>query len=166
VLGGPTPVIVNSAGTGSLNATGGAGVGSFGLVNVSLQSIGNGGWDLVRAANTGAIAAPGASVMAALATIDTSFHQSTAPFVVSPQSADPDKWTGGVWTRATAGQTTTKLTATDNSGPTPLRVKTDFDAYEVGVDTGVLNVGSTGWNAHFGVMARAGVAAANEQRAE
>jgi hypothetical protein len=42
-------------------------------------------------------------------------------------------------------------------------VKTDFDAYEVGVDTGRLNVGGGGWNAHFGVMAGAVTASANEQ---
>jgi fibronectin-binding autotransporter adhesin len=162
VLGGPTAVIVNT-GAGTLNAAAGTGLGAFGLVNVSLQSEGNGNWDLVRTANTGAIAAPGASIMAALSAIDTSFHQSTSPFVVSPQSQDPDKWTGGVWSRATTGQTTTKTTATDNFGPASLRVKTNFDAYEVGVDTGMLNFGGTGWNGHFGILAGAVTATASEQ---
>jgi hypothetical protein len=99
-----------------------------------------------------------------LSAIDTSFHQSTAPFVASPQSQDPDKWTGGVWSRATGGQTTTKLTAFESFGGTsaPLRVKTNFDAYEVGVDTGMLNFGGGGWNGHFGIMAGAVMATANE----
>jgi autotransporter-like protein len=167
VLGGPTQVIVNDGapGTGTLNATAtGTGVGSFGLVNVSLQSVGNGNWDLVRSLNTGATTAPVASVMAALSAIDTSFHQSTAPFVASPQSQDPDKWTGGMWSRATAGQTTTKSTAFESFGGTSadLRVKTNFDAYEAGVDTGILNFGGSGWNGHFGVMAGAVTATADE----
>jgi hypothetical protein len=129
-----------------------------------VASDGHGGAELVRTLNVGAAAAPGASVMAALSAIDTSFHQSTAPFVASPQSEDPNKWTGGVWSRATAGQTTTKLTAFESFGGTsaPLRVKTNFDAYEVGVDTGMLNFGGGGWNGHFGIMAGAVNATANE----
>jgi Autotransporter beta-domain len=167
VLGGPTHVIINNgaAGSGTLTATAtGDGVGAFGLVNVSLQSAGNGNWDLVRSLNVGATGAPVASVMAALSAIDTSFHQSTAPFVASPQSQDPDKWTGGVWSRATTGQTTTKTTAFESFGglSSPLRVKTDFNAYEVGVDTGILNIGGGGWNGHFGIMAGAVNATANE----
>src|SRR6266446_1791964 len=167
ILGGPTHVIINNgaAGSGTLTATAtGDGVGAFGLVNVSLQSAGNGNWDLVRSLNVGATGAPVASVMAALSAIDTSFHQSTAPFVASPQSQDPDKWTGGVWSRATGGQTTTKTTAFESFGGTSalLRVKTDFNAYEVGVDTGILNFGGSGWNGHFGIMAGAVNATANE----
>jgi hypothetical protein len=167
VLGGPTQVIVNNGapGSGTLNATAtGNGVGAFGLVNVSLQSVGNGNWDLVRSLNTGATTAPVASIMAALAAIDTSFHQSTTPFVASPQSQDPDKWTGGVWSRATGGQTTTKSMAFESFGGTSadLRVKTNFDAYEVGVDTGILNFNGSGWNGHFGVMAGAVNATADE----
>jgi hypothetical protein len=167
VLGGPTHVLINNgvAGSGTLTATAtGDGVGAFGLINVSLQSAGNGNWDLVRTLNVGATTAPVASVMAALAAIDTSFHQSTAPFVASPQSQDPDKWSGGVWSRATTGQTTTKTTAFESFGGTSaqLRVKTDFDAYEVGVDTGILNFGGSGWNGHFGVMGGAVNATANE----
>jgi hypothetical protein len=167
VLGDATHVIVNqgAAGSGTLSATAtGNGVGEFGLVNVSLQSAGNGNWDLVRSLNTGATGAPVASIMAALAAIDTSFHQSTAPFVASPQSQDPDKWTGGVWSRATSGQTTTKSTAFESFGGTSadLRVKTNFDAYEVGVDTGILNFGNSGWNGHFGIMGGAVNATANE----
>jgi hypothetical protein len=162
VLGGPNQVIVN--GTGDLQAIGGTGLGQAGLINVSLQSMGNGNYDLVRTLNVGAAAAPGASVMAALSAIDSSFHQSTAPFVASPQSEDPNKWTGGVWSRATTGQTTTKLTASESFGGTsaPLRVKTNFDAYEVGVDTGMLNFGGGGWNGHFGIMAGAVMATATE----
>src|SRR5208337_3513123 len=75
---------------------------------------------------------------------------------------DPDKWSGGVWSRAVTGQTTTKSIASDLTGPMALRVKTNFDAYEVGVDTGVLNVGGTGWNGHFGVMGGAVTASAGE----
>jgi hypothetical protein len=162
ILGNAITVIKDNTGAGTLNPTGDT--QHFGLVDVSVQSDGHGGAQLARTLNLGAAAAPGASVMAALAAIDTSFHQSTAPFVVSPQSGDPDKWTGGVWSRATTGQTTTKSTAFESVGGTSasLRVKTNFDAYEVGVDTGILNFGGTGWNGHFGVMAGAVMATANE----
>jgi len=162
VLGNAVTVIKDTTGTGTLNATGVT--EAFGLVNVSVQSDGHGGAELVRSLNVGAAAAPGASVMAALSAIDSSFHQSTAPFVASPQSQDPDKWAGGVWSRATTGQTTTKLTAFESFGGTsaPLRVKTNFDAYEVGVDTGILNFGGSGWNGHFGIMGGAVMATASE----
>jgi autotransporter-associated beta strand protein len=162
VLGNAVTVIKDTTGTGTLNPTGAT--ETFGLVNVSVQSDGHGGADLVRTLNVGATAAPAASVMAALSAIDTSFHQSTAPFVVSPQSDDPDKWTGGVWSRATAGQTTAKSTAFESFGGTSadLRVKTNFEAYEAGIDTGILNFGGSGWNGHFGVMAGAVTATANE----
>jgi hypothetical protein len=162
VLGNAITVIKDTTGGGTLNPTGIT--EHFGLVDVSVASDGHGGAELVRSLNLGAAAAPGASVMAALSAIDTSFHQSTAPFVASPQSQDPDKWTGGVWSRATTGQTTTKLTASESFGGTsaPLRVKTNFDAYEVGVDTGMLNFGGGGWNGHFGIMAGAVMATANE----
>jgi len=161
-LGGPTRVIDSK--TGDLTAVGTGDLGQSGLIDISLRSAGNGSYDLVRTLNVGAAAAPGASVMAALSAIDTSFHQSTAPFVVSPQSQDPDKWTGGIWSRATTGQTTTKSTAFESFGGTsaPLRVKTNFDAYEVGVDTGILNFGGTGWNGHFGVVGGAVTATASE----
>ena len=168
VLGGltPTPVIVNNgpAGSGTLSATAGTGVGSFGLVNVSLQPVGNGNFDLFRTANTGALAAPGASIMAALSAVDTSFHQSTSPFVVSPQSQDPDKWSGGIWTRVGGGQVTTKSTAFDGitGSAVPLRVKTNYDAFEVGIDSGLLNFGGSGWNGHFGVLGGTVTATSNE----
>jgi len=83
---------------------------------------------------------------------------------VSPQSQDPDKWSGGIWTRVGGGQVTTKSTAIDGlSGITvPLRVKTHYDAFEVGVDSGLLNFGNSGWNAHFGVMGGTVTATANE----
>jgi hypothetical protein len=162
VLGNAINVIKDGTLSGSLQVSGGC--EAFGLVNVCAQSDHHGGAELARSLNLGAAAAPGASVMAALSAIDTSFHQSTAPFVASPQSEDPNKWTGGVWSRATAGQTTTKLTAFESFGGTsaPLRVKTTFDAYEVGVDTGMLNFGGGGWNGHFGIMAGAVMATANE----
>jgi autotransporter-associated beta strand protein len=153
VLGNAVTVIKDTTGSGSLTPTGAS--EAFGLINLSVQSDGHGGADLVRTLNVGATAAPAGSIMAALSAIDTSFHQSTAPFVASPSSQDPDKWTGGMWSRATAGQTTTSLTAFESLGGTSadLRVKTNFDAYEVGFDTGILNFGGSGWNGHFGIMA-------------
>ncbi len=165
VLGPNTPVIVNS-GSGTLTATAGSGLPpSFGLVNVQLVSEGNGNWDLQRTANTGAIGAPAGSIIAAITAFDTSFHQVSSAFVASPQSVDPNKWTGGVWSRGAAGQVTAKSTVSDSLGspPTALKVKTNFDAYQVGLDGGLLNAGNTGWNVHFGVMAGSVGANSSEQ---
>ncbi len=165
VLGPNTPVIVNS-GSGTLTATAGSGLPpSFGLVNVQLVSEGNGNWDLQRTANTGAIGAPAGSIIAAITAFDTSFHQVSSAFVASPQSVDPNKWTGGMWSRGAAGQVTAKSTVTDSLGsaPTALKVKTNFDAYQVGADAGLLNAGNTGWNIHFGAMAGSVGANSSEQ---
>src|SRR5262249_1101784 len=104
LLGSKATVILNN-GTGTFaNITG---VNQqFGLVDVVLQPTGGGsGAQLVALASLPAASAPGGSIMASLGAIDTSFHQSTTPFVVTLQSDDPDKWTGGVWSRATTGQT-------------------------------------------------------------
>jgi hypothetical protein len=166
VLGPDTHVIVNGPGAGSLNVTSVSGLPpSFGLVNVKLQSAGNGNWDLVRTANTGAIGGPAGSIIAAIAAFDTSFHQVSSAFVASPQSQEPNKWTGGVWSRGSAGQVTAKSTVFDSIGSPPvgLKVKTNFDAYQVGIDTGILNAGGTGWNVHFGVMGGAVSANSSEQ---
>src|SRR5260370_9416379 len=107
VLGNAVTVIEDSTKSGSLQVSGIT--EHFGLVDVSVQADGHGGADLVRTLNLGAAAAPGASVMAALSAIDSSFHQSTAPVVASPQNQDPDHWTGGLWPRATTSQTTPEL---------------------------------------------------------
>jgi outer membrane autotransporter protein len=167
VLGNAMHVVVNNGGalTGSLNAT--AATQSFGLVDVALAPAagGNGSFDLTTKLKVAPAAAPGGSFMASLAAIDTSFHQSTAPFVASPQGTNPDTWTGGVWSRATTGQTTIKSTATESLGGQSafLNVKTNFDAYEVGLDTGGLNFGGGGWNGHFGVTGGAVMATSTEQ---
>jgi outer membrane autotransporter protein len=85
--------------------------------------------------------------------MDASFQPSN-PFVATPQNQNPDTWAGGVWSRVGGGDMTVKSTATDSLGSpsAAIRVKTTFDAFEVGVDTGRLNIGESGWNGHFGVM--------------
>jgi hypothetical protein len=156
-IGPNTHVIINSAGAGNLNATAGSGLpSSFGLVNVALVPVGNGNWDLQRTANAGAIGAPAGSIVAAITAFDTSFHQVASAFVASPQSQEPNKLTGGVWSRGSAGQVTAKSTvSTDSVGVSPvgLKVRTNFEAYQVGIDGGILNAGGTGWNIHGGIMA-------------
>jgi hypothetical protein len=154
-IGPNTHVIINTGAAGTLNATAGTGLPpSFGLVNVALVSAGNGNWDLQRTANTGAIGGPAGSVIAAITGFDTSFHQVSSAFVASPQSQEPNKWTGGVWSRGSAGQVTAKSTVVDSIGSPAvgLKVRTNFDAYQVGIDGGILNAGGSGWNVHFGVM--------------
>jgi outer membrane autotransporter protein len=165
-LGNALHVVTNGGGSSNLSASFAPNQQTqFGLVNFNLAQGANGGVDITRNLNTSVAAAPGGSFMAALAAIDTSFHQSTAPFVASPQATNPDTWTGGVWSRATTGQTTIKSTAFESLGgqSAGLRVKTNFDAYEVGIDTGRLNFGGTGWNGHFGVTGGAVMATSNEQ---
>jgi hypothetical protein len=169
VLGNRTSVIKNTggAGTGTLEAAAtpdSTAVGSFGLVNVTLESGGNGNWDLVRRLNVGAAAAPGAGILGALTAVESGFQQS-APYVASSQNQNPDTWTAGVWSRVGGGQMTIKSTAQDALGgnPASLRVKTTYDAYEVGVDTGRLNFSNGGWNGHFGVLGGSMSATADEQ---
>jgi hypothetical protein len=161
-LGSKATVISNTGAGTFANLTGTN--QQFGLVNVVLQPTNGGsGAQLVALTSLPAAAAPGGSIVAALGAIDSSFHQSTAPFVASAQSMDPDKWTGGVWSRATTGQTTTKSVAMDSFGQqASLNVKTRFDAYEVGIDTGGLNLGGSGWNGHFGVTGGSVTATSND----
>src|SRR5262249_45318314 len=127
VLGGPTQVIVNTGanGTGQLDAIGrGDALGSFGLVNVTFENVGNGNYDLIRRLNVGAAAAPGATIMNALTSVEAAFQQSN-PYVASSQNQNPDTWTAGIWSRVGGGQMTIKSTAGDSLGgiPASLRVK-------------------------------------------
>src|SRR5215467_7839188 len=169
VLGNPTAVIANTGGpkTGTVNASAtpdSTALGSFGLVNVTFESGGNGNWDLVRRLNVGAAAAPGAAILGALTAVEAAFQQS-APYVASSQNQNPDTWTAGVWSRVGGGQMTIKSTAQDSLGgfPASMRVKTTYDAYEVGVDTGRLDINNSGWNGHFGILGGSMSATANEQ---
>src|SRR5215475_12404752 len=169
VLGNPTAVIANTGGpkTGTVNASAtpdSTALGSFGLVNVTFESGGNGNWDLVRRLNVGAAAAPGAAILGALTAVEAGFQQS-APYVASSQNQNPDTWTAGVWSRVGGGQMTIKSTAQDSLGgfPASMQVKTTYDAYEVGVDTGRLDFNNSGWNGHFGILGGSMSATANEQ---
>jgi len=77
---------------------------------------------------------------------------------------DPNKWTGGVWTREAAGRRPRNpRLPTASAAPSQLQVKTNFSAYQVGLDTGLLNLGNSVWNAHVGVMAGSVSANAIEQ---
>jgi autotransporter-like protein len=145
---------------------------SNGLVTYNWSPIGPGSWGVSNTLNTGAIIGPASSVVSTLASIDSAFHQSASSLVASAPSDEPDKWTGGMWVRGSAGVTTVKSTATDLSGatqaltgaaPTNLSFRTTYEGYQAGFDTGRLNWGSTHWNAHIGVSAGEVDANANEQ---
>jgi len=170
ILGAPIPVI-SSLGGGTLDspltdatkATLAAASNNSPLVQhkwVALPSSAGGGngWGVSSTLNTGLILSTGGALASALTSIDTSFHQSASSLVASPTSKDPDQWSGGMWARANAGTTTIKSTATDLSGiaglgagPTPLSSKTNFAGFQSGLDTGRLNWGNTGLNAHVGI---------------
>lgn len=158
------PAIPFNTGT-QFPAAAGSGFGLYPQFGVDVSLCGNSICTSLASAAQSAFAGAAGSVVAALNAIDVSFHQSTSPFVASPPSTEPNKWVGGIWSRATTGQVTTDSTALlGSSGPlVPLRVKTTFDAYQVGIDSGLLNFGDSGWNGHVGFTLGGVQATANEQ---
>ena len=97
-------------------------------------------------------------ILASVGSMDASFHQPASALVASAQSDQPNKWTGGPWMRVSTGSNTVNSTGTDvltGTGVTESaasRVRIGFQGIQAGVDSsGLLNVGSTGWNAHLGI---------------
>jgi outer membrane autotransporter protein len=79
--------------------------------------------------------------------------------VVSAQSTEKNKWTGGLWIRMSGGQNDVKSTAADTltavgiTETASLKIATRFEGFQTGYDSGWLNVDGTGWNLHGGVTA-------------
>jgi hypothetical protein len=123
---------------------------------------------VVTGINSNAIAQTSAAISGAIASIDSAFHQPASALVASASNSDPDHWTGGVWIRANAGESTVTSSGTafvPNTGPVTVAVKTRtiFAGFQTGIDSGVLNIGSSGWNAHLGITAGEVTADATEQ---
>src|SRR5262249_37084698 len=157
------PVIVS--GSGSLQATaqpqttpGGVGLpgkGS-GLIFYTLDNVGPGSWSVTSRVDLTQVAPTLTSILGSLASIDTSFHQPASALVASLQVDQPNKWSGGPWVRASGGKNDVASTGTEtlpvggNLSANSL-VQTSFTGIQMGVDSGLLNLGGTGWNAHVGV---------------
>src|SRR5690606_6927488 len=100
-LANPIPVVnAGAASTGTFTATG---LPNNGLLNYNLVQTTPGTWAVVSQINTGAVAATGTSITAAIASLDASFHQPASALVASAASQQPDRWSGGPWIRFNAG---------------------------------------------------------------
>src|SRR5690606_22703144 len=114
------------------------------------------------------VAATGTSITAAIASLDASFHQPASALVASAASQQPDRWSGGPWIRFNAGTSKIDSIGTVNfpgQVPAPSRVRTNFAGFQAGFDSGLLNIGSSGWNVHLGFTAGYVNADSREQNA-
>ena len=117
--------------------------------------------------------APMTSILGAISSIDASFHQPGGNLVASPQTDKPctdlgltlsassqtDKncqVVGGPWFRASGGVTTISSIGTESLNGYQLqqavsKQRVQFSGMQTGADSGWLNLGGSGVNAHFGI---------------
>jgi fibronectin-binding autotransporter adhesin len=108
------------------------------------------------APNTGPTAGALTGILSTLSAIDASFHQPGGNLVASPQTDKTGQMVGGPWVRASGGVTTVFSTGTAGFNGTVYdtaqsKTRVQFSGVQAGADTGWLNLGGNGVNAHFGV---------------
>ncbi|WP_426425248.1 beta strand repeat-containing protein [Bradyrhizobium genosp. A] len=170
--------VVNSSGGGSITASGSTITSGLFQAQVATSG-GSAGY------NTGAVAAPAAapltSILSTLSAIDASFHQPGGNLVASPQTDKPctsftpmtgnDKTcqvVGGPWARVSSGVTTVSSVGTERVNgvifdQVSSKQRVQFTGVQAGADSGWLNLGGSGVNAHFGITGGQVEATADEQ---
>jgi hypothetical protein len=131
-------------------------------------------------------AGPLSSILSTISAIDASFHQPGGNLVASPQTDKPcltpgvplltsssqgDKscqMVGGPWVRVSSGVTTISSTGTTSANGVTLdqatsKQRIQFTGVQAGADSGWLNLGGGGVNAHFGITGGEISAQADEQ---
>ena len=110
------------------------------------------------------------SILSAISSIDASFHQPGGALVASPQTDKTGLMVGGPWFRVSGGVTNILATGTSSLNGTLIdtvnsKTRVDFSGAQGGVDSGWLNLGNYGINAHVGVTGGHVFAHATEQAA-
>jgi outer membrane autotransporter protein len=151
----PIPVVqVTGASAGTFTA--GTGLQSAGIVNYSLQRVGN-NYDIVATLNPGAAPTFATSIASSLAAINVGFFQNASAFISSPPDPKPNQIGGGPWIRFADGRNdVNSVGTTQNVGgatTTNSLVRTTFNGFQTGIDLGVFNIENSGYNVHFGVTA-------------
>jgi hypothetical protein len=155
----PTVITTTAGGSGTFAGTGLP--AQVGLVNYAYTAVGPNQTVVTAVPAAAAVTAPMTSILGTLSSVETSFHQSASALVASPQSQEPNKWSGGVWSRGSGGYSNVTSNGTASlisplgvfSTQSSTRIDTRFAGYQVGLDGALLNVGNSGWNAHLGVTA-------------
>jgi hypothetical protein len=116
----------------------------------------------------GAAIAPMTSILSAISSIDASFHQPGGALVASPQTDKTGLMVGGPWFRVSGGVTNILSTGTSTLNGALIdtvnsKTRVEFSGAQGGVDTGWLNLGNYGVNAHVGVTGGQIFATATEQ---
>ena len=154
-LGLFSPVTVTTTGSGSNTFVYSGGLPTGGMVNYSYQTSGPNVTQLTSAVNPAPSTAPMISILSSLAAIETSFHQPTSALIDLRQSLEPNKWTGGMWSRVSGGDATVTSngSASFSGTTTTAQTRNDvrFSGYQIGFDSGLLNVAGSGWNVHAGL---------------
>ncbi len=108
------------------------------------------------------------SILSAISSIDASFHQPGGALVASPQTDKTGLMVGGPWFRVSGGVTNILSTGTSTLNGALIdtvnsKTRVEFSGAQGGVDTGWLNLGNYGVNAHVGVTGGQIFATATEQ---
>ena len=164
--------IMTSSGAASNTATGASGSTGFYQYQIAGPHTAN------NATNNTALfvnpaaapaAAPLTSILSTISSIDASFHQPGGNLVASPQTDKTGQMVGGPWVRASGGVTNIFSTGTVSQNGVILdtaqsKTRVQFSGVQAGADTGWLNLGGNGVNAHFGLTGGNISATATEQR--
>jgi hypothetical protein len=179
---GLIPIVVATNGTNT--ATGASGTNGFFDYSVEGPHTANNSTNntdlFVRPAAAPATA-PLTSILSTISAIDASFHQPGGNLVASPKTDQPCtsflpmtdtqrtcQVVGGPWARVSSGVTTISATGSTLLGGNVLgtvtsRQRVQFTGVQAGADSGWLNLGGSGVNAHFGVTGGQISATATEQ---
>jgi hypothetical protein len=158
--------VLRSSGGGSLTASGPTITSGLFQAQVGTS---NGSAGYIAGAAVAPAAAPLTSILSTLSAIDASFHQPGGNLVASPQTDKPctsftpmtgnDKTcqvVGGPWARVSSGVTTISSVGTERIGgqifdQVASKQRVQFTGVQAGADSGWLNLGGSGVNAHFGI---------------
>jgi outer membrane autotransporter protein len=108
----------------------------------------------------GFLAATSSAATSAVTSMNTGFQTQTSAFVFSPGNSQPDQFASGIWGRAVGGRMDTDSVSTGTVTRQPgdqfpttcaTHIRNDYSGFQGGYDFGGLNLGASGWNAHFGV---------------
>jgi outer membrane autotransporter protein len=108
----------------------------------------------------GFLAGTSNAATSAVTAMNSVFQTQTSAFISSPSPPQSDQFASGMWGRAVGGRvdtasvsqgTVTRRPSDSFSTTCATETRNDFTGLQGGYDIGQLNLGASGWNAHFGV---------------
>jgi fibronectin-binding autotransporter adhesin len=122
-----------------------------GILSYSFQSLGGGNFGVVSNINASSAAGAAAQISSVLTSMNAGFFQNASPFTSGATEAGANKWSGGPWIRSSAGNFTADSKSSAAGFSQDSRVSANYAGVQLGVDTGLFDIGGSGVSAILGV---------------